>query len=1177
MKGLEEARRFIDLGAQLVDAPDMGEEQLQGAVALKSILEQHGVAYLADEVGMGKTFVALALVALCRHEDPNFRVLVIAPRKNIQEAWQKKFESVVEHNVRYADMRVKGLDGAPVRTGVQCQNLAELLRETSLDADRDFYCRMTSFSFGLSEDRNAWRAKGEELRGALPWADPSLFKTRTKQEMKDNFAKLVCCGLPTFDLVIVDEAHNLKAGFQKNVAARNRVMALALGRAEDDLDTKLFPGYGPRAKRVLFLSATPVEQDYYQLYNQLDVLGHARAFSQLGDSGRSREEKHDCAKKILIRRVRRMKVHDKDLTKNMYRRQWSHGGVEAHDLPIEVRDPRQRLAVALVQKKVSEILGNERFGSRFQIGMLASFESFLQTSGVKIDPDGEEGSGSNFDDADQTDDPSEREGVDVHAVNRLARDYREKFGEELPHPKMDSLVEHLSHAWQTGEKALVFVRRVASVKELKRKLDERYNPWLKNRMSEELAHPDAGTAAVLRQRFEELYREFESARRRRLRVSDETGADESTPQDLASAGNATYDDLPADRGDAETFFAWFFRGDGPKEVMSGAALQRRFIQPGAVYSTFFEDNHVMWLLNVGPGNVLQRLSQVLNLSEEDCRRSVQEQAAHYVTDKTWKRRLARYQACQAAAVWLLARKDGSAVQEGALAAEKVLYRSARNKSQYSESDRDFVHFLEMPTFFSELRRRHELRAKIWPEPSFEDLKKGVLRQELSSRMLATAARLGHSFIDLYGMVIRQLGTLDIGAARGDGDEPATTDRERVEGFLDILEKQSKTPVAERGWRAFDELSATGLNYDLIIDTNLPDLKRNSVGAATVVLGRLLGQQQPTGGMSGTVNQTLVNQFRMPGYPLVLITTDLLQEGEDLHTFCSRVYHYGIAWTSSAMEQRTGRIDRVRSSAERRLTSLSRPPAGEDLLQVHLPHLQGTVEVLQVRKVLARMNRFIRLMHEGLTRPDEEDRAVDISADILTDLGYPEAITEELVTAFPVQEHFLHHPIRRQPDTAREALARFDSIARALEQNEEVDVVWEESEKPGHRLGTVRGLRNERQQPFGLFFESYHQRYLIRCVSPVGRIEIEESAEGLQQAQSGSTAQLGATLSGEKTYDLTVEDDVILGEPEKDFHRVRWLINQVVTEADRIERERLEADAPIDEFKADLGKERGRVS
>src|ERR1017187_5761651 len=99
-------------------------------------------------------------------------------------------------------------------------------------------------------------------------------------------------------------------------------------------------------------------------------------------------------------------------------------------------------------------------------------------------------------------------------------------------------------------------------------------------------------------------------------------------------------------------------------------------------------------------------------------------------------------------------------------------------------------------------------------------------------------------------------------------------------------------------------------------------------------------------MAGQVNHTLVSQFRMPGYPFVLISTDLLQEGEDLHTFCSSVHHYGISWTPSSMEQRIGRIDRVRSQTDRRLSGLSRELNNEEKLQVYFPRLQDTIEVVQ---------------------------------------------------------------------------------------------------------------------------------------------------------------------------------------------------------------------------------------
>ena len=49
------------------------------------------------------------------------------------------------------------------------------------------------------------------------------------------------------------------------------------------------------------------------------------------------------------------------ITKNLYRREWRGGGCEEHNDPLEVPDDRQRLILALVQKKVAEVLQDARF------------------------------------------------------------------------------------------------------------------------------------------------------------------------------------------------------------------------------------------------------------------------------------------------------------------------------------------------------------------------------------------------------------------------------------------------------------------------------------------------------------------------------------------------------------------------------------------------------------------------------------------------------------------------------------------------------------------------------------------------------------------------------------------------------------------------------------------------
>src|SRR3972149_3900518 len=135
--------------------------------------------------------------------------------------------------------------------------------------------------------------------------------------------------------------------------------------------------------------------------------------------------------------------------------------------------------------------GPETFNMSFQIGMLASFESFLETPRLKRTDDEAD---ANFDDAEQTahvrDDAlrlAAREGIDVRDVNRLTRHYKDTFGTEMPHPKMDALVTSLMPSRTTGRKALVFVRRGKSVDELKRKLDEQYDVWLVQGLRERLA------------------------------------------------------------------------------------------------------------------------------------------------------------------------------------------------------------------------------------------------------------------------------------------------------------------------------------------------------------------------------------------------------------------------------------------------------------------------------------------------------------------------------------------------------------------------------------------------------------------------------------------------------------------------------------------------------------------
>ena len=257
-------------------------------------------------------------------------------------------------------------------------------------------------------------------------------------------------------------------------------------------------GIAHRPKRVLLLSATPFEDDYAGIQRQLEVLGFGQArlssgngedvvrIDRLAQRDLSDADKRDIVGRVMVRRVAGITIGGTFHTKNMYRRERRQGGYAEHDNPMRVEDVKQRLVVGLMQKKVAEVLQDERFNNSFQIGMLSSFESFLESVERKEQRQRrqasleEEERPSTFD-GDQGETDIERRGIDTDAISELVNSYRERFGQALPHPKLDATADAFAAAFETGEKALVFVRRVRTVEELAAKLDAHVDRWLRKK------------------------------------------------------------------------------------------------------------------------------------------------------------------------------------------------------------------------------------------------------------------------------------------------------------------------------------------------------------------------------------------------------------------------------------------------------------------------------------------------------------------------------------------------------------------------------------------------------------------------------------------------------------------------------------------------------------------------
>lgn len=512
---LEMAKELIDFSGGKPELEELGKLQSEGAVALYNRIQRTGVAYLADEVGMGKTYMGLGVVTLMRYFQPSLRVLFILPKQNILNKWcDTDYRNFLRENFKVADYRVKNECHESIAKPTVCDNLKELIEMASTGYYGDFFIKMSSFSFGLSDDKLDERL--DDLQKLVPgYRKPDLSELDTKEKkakVKEEYAKTINEILPWFDLVVVDEAHNFRKG--PEVSDRNRVLSRILGTWPK--------GKGKRkVGKVLLLSATPLEFGLNELKNQFEIFGYG---DLIQDTGLSKDARNKLLNQFMVRRINTLQISGKRLTRNMYR--CEHRGDAA--ITLDDKDYKTKLVTALVQKKVGELIREMR--GQYQTGMLASFESYLPSStNVDVEFDGEQ--------------EDRGEAKDASLIRRLATTYKEKTGHQtLPHPKMDKVVEQYGHnAFYEGEKQLIFVRRIKSVDDLKAKFDTQYDNWLRSYLEKQIQNVKA------KRRILEIFDDFT---RRKDEIDTEVAIDEKVDEiDRLEA-------VPANNN----FFTYFFRG-----------------------------------------------------------------------------------------------------------------------------------------------------------------------------------------------------------------------------------------------------------------------------------------------------------------------------------------------------------------------------------------------------------------------------------------------------------------------------------------------------------------------------------------------------------------------------------------------------------------------------------------
>lgn len=169
----------------------------------------------------------------------------------------------------------------------------------------------------------------------------------------------------------------------------------------------------------------------------------------------------------------------------------------------------------------------------------------------------------------------------------------------------------------------------------------------------------------------------------------------------------------------------------------------------------------------------------------------------------------------------------------------------------------------------------------------------------------------------------------------------------LDRWCEFAERTAQLPVEKR-MRLMEHLTG---------DLDEAGVGHEGRGASLSPVRRATGQQERGD------RERLIAMFNTPFAPDVLVASSVMGEGIDLHQECRHVIHHDLDWNPSKLEQRTGRLDRVGSLAER---------VNENIV-VYEPYLAGTHDEKMYRVVKDRAAWFDIVMGGKVV---DDERATD---------------------------------------------------------------------------------------------------------------------------------------------------------------------------------------------------------
>ena len=170
----------------------------------------------------------------------------------------------------------------------------------------------------------------------------------------------------------------------------------------------------------------------------------------------------------------------------------------------------------------------------------------------------------------------------------------------------------------------------------------------------------------------------------------------------------------------------------------------------------------------------------------------------------------------------------------------------------------------------------------------------------------------------------------------------------LEGFLGFLQNQCSTDEERAAY--INEVAATQTGEMVARKETFDRDELDGRNAQSLLLPNV---RLVNGDSSPITRRRLMLTFNSPFFPEVLIASSVMAEGVDLQRFCRFVIHHDLDWNPSSLEQRTGRLDRIGAKVEH---------CGEPI-HVYLPYLAETQDEKMYRVVMDRERWFNVVMGE----------------------------------------------------------------------------------------------------------------------------------------------------------------------------------------------------------------------